>query len=555
MATVKGTIYLNGCNFQLSYDLLSQDPTTNTSRVRFYGTLNVTNNYISWSSGSAWLHNTTVNIGTYYSRGSYTLVTADYTFQHNNDGNLTIQVGYGLNTTFVSGNALCDAITLPKITRYAVITNSPVSFTDEENPWFTFNNPTNATLRCWLEPKPVGTHYAERTIPAKSGTYTWELTEEERDQLRSACIDNTSCVCRIGLFSTIGTTTGSSVVDRTLNIINASPTFTYALEETNQKVIDVIGSSTANTMIKNVSNIKITVEPTVYKNATVSSVSIVHGGKTYVKTEAPYVFNITPSTNTFDISVTDSRKLTVIEKETRTLIDYEPVTINNFSFKRLNPTSADIIVDLDSNVSQGTFEEVTNTFKVEWKLNDNEYQEIPNSAYDIVDNLLYIHSYVLTNALDYREKGTFFIKLSDIFSETIDSLEVIRGIPVMDWGEHDVQVNGDLFLADQNRENPINIKEYIDSVNVSGTNYIKFASGTMICWGRANQGTHSFPESFISTPVVSAVCNVNQPSTPHVVQSYASTSSVSFECWWWSGNNPTVDSSVPVWYIAIGKYK
>ena len=49
MATSLGRVYLNGCNYELAYDLLGQNVEGNYSNVRLYGILHVTNNYISWS--------------------------------------------------------------------------------------------------------------------------------------------------------------------------------------------------------------------------------------------------------------------------------------------------------------------------------------------------------------------------------------------------------------------------------------------------------------------------------------------------------------------------
>lgn len=121
MATSAGSFALTGCNVELKYDVLSQSAANNTSTVRLYVVLNVTNNYISWSSGTAWVHTSgNVGIGTYYAKGSHTLLTRDYTFTHNNDGNLTIRPGYGIDTTYVSGYSQ-GTIVLPKINRIATI--------------------------------------------------------------------------------------------------------------------------------------------------------------------------------------------------------------------------------------------------------------------------------------------------------------------------------------------------------------------------------------------------------------------------------------------------
>lgn len=117
MATVVGTVYLNGCNYQLAYDLLSQDVANNYSTVRLYGILNVTNNYIAWSRGSASVHTSGLQgIGTYYGKGSHILISRDFTWYHDGNGNFSAYIGASLSTTFVSGDT-GGVITLPHIDR------------------------------------------------------------------------------------------------------------------------------------------------------------------------------------------------------------------------------------------------------------------------------------------------------------------------------------------------------------------------------------------------------------------------------------------------------
>ena len=119
MATVLGTSYFDSyANYQLAYDLLSQDIGTNSSRVRLYGILNVTGSYISWNSGTASVHTESQGIGTYYSRGSYTVIQRDFTFGHDSNGNFSQYIGASINTTHKSGP--CGGVlTLPKINRGA----------------------------------------------------------------------------------------------------------------------------------------------------------------------------------------------------------------------------------------------------------------------------------------------------------------------------------------------------------------------------------------------------------------------------------------------------
>ena len=185
MATVVGTTYLNGCNYQLAYDLLSQNIENNTSTVRLYGILNVTNNFVSWSRGTASVHTESAGIGTYYAKGSHTLITKDFTWNHDSSGNFSSYIGASLSTTFVSGST-GGVITLPSIPRQANVT-SATDFTDEQNPTITFNNPGGFRINARLEF--AGTNIKRDNIP-NTGSYTFNLTDEERNLLRSKCTSN-----------------------------------------------------------------------------------------------------------------------------------------------------------------------------------------------------------------------------------------------------------------------------------------------------------------------------------------------------------------------------
>ena len=76
-------------------------------------------------------------------------------------------------------------------------------------------------MNVWLEPNPNGTHLCVRNGIPNTGSYTWELTTEERNQLRQACTSN-SCTVRYGIYTIIGGTTYSSYVDKTMTRSNLS---------------------------------------------------------------------------------------------------------------------------------------------------------------------------------------------------------------------------------------------------------------------------------------------------------------------------------------------
>lgn len=465
MATIIGTVYLNGCNYQVGYDLIRQNITGNSSTVKLYGILNVTNNYISWSRGTASVYNSSTSIGTYYTRGTYTLVSGEYTFSHDNNGNLSMDISGTLSTTFINGTA-SGKMTLPHIDRFPIITEG-MDFTDEENPTIRFTSYGTFPIRVKLEAG-GNTQLIIRDLSDKNAkSYTFELTEEERNKLRelsknSKTLQVTESVCAMDGETELYV----SYVKKIMTIVNSEPKFTYTSKETNEKIISLFGTNNGSIIVQNASNILFSIQPEVFKMASVANVAVTNGNNTISDTSSPYENMIIPTTNTFKIDVIDSRGYITTKNDTRVMINYQPVSINNYSFTRENPTSSNLILNANFRYNQVNFGENINTPEIKWKVNDSEWITLNDNNYNIDDkeSTITINNLLLSNALDYRENGTLYLLINDLLSTATDNMQVSKGIPIYDYGEHDFQVNGDLFIADSNRDNKININSIIKSV-------------------------------------------------------------------------------------------
>lgn len=465
MATIIGTVYLNGCNYQVGYDLIRQNITGNSSTVKLYGILNVTNNYISWSRGTASVYNSSTSIGTYYTRGTYTLVSGEYTFSHDNNGDLSMDISGTLSTTFINGTA-SGKMTLPHIDRFPIITEG-MDFTDEENPTIRFTSYGTFPIRVKLEAG-GNTQLIIRDLSDKNAkSYTFELTEEERNKLRelsknSKTLQVTESVCAMDGETELYV----SYVKKIMTIVNSEPKFTYTSKETNEKIISLFGTNNGSIIVQNASNILFSIQPEVFKMASVANVAVTNGNNTISDTSSPYENMIIATTNTFKIDVIDSRGYITTKNDTRVMINYQPVSINNYSFTRENPTSSNLILNANFRYNQVNFSENINTPEIKWKVNDSEWITLNDNNYNIDDkeSTITINNLLLSNALDYRENGTLYLLINDLLSTATDNMQVSKGIPIYDYGEHDFQVNGDLFIADSNRDNKININSIIKSV-------------------------------------------------------------------------------------------
>lgn len=139
---------MNGCNYQVGYDLIRTDQAGGYHTLRVYGVLNVTNDYIAWTRGTARVWDNTVGIGTYYGRGSYTLVSKDIDVYCDSAGNSSVYVGGSLDTTFVSSGEVGSTAYLPNIPRAASIKSfAGTSLTNSFNATFDSKSGYNYKLR------------------------------------------------------------------------------------------------------------------------------------------------------------------------------------------------------------------------------------------------------------------------------------------------------------------------------------------------------------------------------------------------------------------------
>lgn len=142
---------------------------------------------------------------------------------HNSGGDKTITVS--LTTAIYVGTTSTNSGTwkLDNVPRQATITSAP-DFTDLNNPTISFSNPANSTMDVWLEPDPVGDHLCVRNNIPNTGSYTWVLTDAEREQLRNKSAGRSSYTIRIGLYSHIGGATYADYRDKTFIMSESAAT-------------------------------------------------------------------------------------------------------------------------------------------------------------------------------------------------------------------------------------------------------------------------------------------------------------------------------------------
>ena len=393
---------------------------------------------------------------------------------HNNDGTKSINVASSWSSQPWGWSGTASAnVDLPRIDRYPLLLTSP-DFSDEDNPTITYTTTLGfegATVETGIFDSTGSTAYVSyRNVNVENGSYTFELTNEERNTLRNTTPNsNTMNV----MFKLRTTTTNSQTYFSTsvkqMRIVNANPTFTYTEEEINANVVALLGSS-GSTVIQNASILQVVVSPTSLKGSSITGVAIT-SDTAYSKTTAPYSFDMPIRRANYTIRVYDSRENQTKQEITKTMIEYQPVDITSLSMKRVNPTSSNIILNLEARYYQQTFGSTANAPIVKWKLDDGSYATIPSSAYtiDTTNNKLTISNYTLSNVLPYTNEGQFTLYIEDLLTSDTEgggNGKVLKGIPTFDAGEHDLKVNGDLYIANTSGQNKVNVLNEIEEASL-----------------------------------------------------------------------------------------
>lgn len=149
-------------------------------------------------------------------------VSGSLVVDHDATGNKTIAVSMSTNVYTGIVKEYKGNWTLNNLPRQATITVAG-DFTDVGNPSISFSNPGGFKMDVWLEPNPVGDHLCVRENIPNTGSYTWALTDAEREALRSKCAGK-SCTIRLGLYSYVGGVQYADYKDKTYTMTENAAT-------------------------------------------------------------------------------------------------------------------------------------------------------------------------------------------------------------------------------------------------------------------------------------------------------------------------------------------
>jgi hypothetical protein len=244
---------------------------------------------------------------------SVTLKTGSLNVEHSSDGTKSINISFsvtdGAGKTYTCGNASASGkMTLSTIPRNATITNAP-DFNDEQNPTITYQNLAGdsvSTLQACISLTGAIDDISYRDISISGTSYTFELTDEERNILRNATTTSKTRQITFFIKTILNGVTFHSTATKTLTIVNANPTFTSDLvtyQDVDTLSVNVTGNN--QHIVQNKSLLEVYYKSaTAKKGASISSYTFILNGENRTSTTATGTINFGYINSANDLTLT-----------------------------------------------------------------------------------------------------------------------------------------------------------------------------------------------------------------------------------------------------------
>lgn len=374
------------------------------------------------------------------------------TVQHNADGKKQIAISGsgGVAGTSLSSFSASGTITLDTIPRGATITSAP-NFNDEENPTIKYSNPAgNAveSLKACISLDGSKDDIAYRDISKTGTSYTFNLTEAERNVLRNATTTANSRSVRFYVQTVINGETLRNNVSKTFSIINANP---ILLRPTANDVGSVSAGITMNReyVIKGYNTMSVAANASAQKGATIKTYKISCGGKS-ITTASGTLNNVESGTVIF--TATDSRGNTTTATVEKTLIPYVKLTCNIAA--KPPTTDGNLTFTIKGNHWNGSFGgPVSNYFGAAYRIKENDgdfsewiYISAKDSGIEIIHKNNTYSADVSLTGLNYKSTYTLeAIAVDAIYNGNTEPYKtasvVLKTTPVFDWSADDFKFN------------------------------------------------------------------------------------------------------------------
>ena len=404
-STIKWTLYSEGGNS----NYYSTGPTTvtiNGTRVYYKDRVSYSSKTFPASKGST---------------------SGTLTVTHNSDGKKAISVSLSTAIYTATVTTSSGTWTLDNIPRYASITSAP-NFTDIQNPTIQYSNQAGSnvtTLQACISLDGSTDDIAYRDISKTGTSYTFNLTEAERNVLRQACTTSNMRSVYFYIKTIISGNTFHQRQEVTLTIVNANPTFNVAYLDTNSTTTNITNNN--QKIIQNNSTLRINItNASAKKYATLKTASInVNGAVTTQNISgSSLTFNVgtlnVANNLTVPVTITDSRNnKTTINLNIQILSYSLPSAI--ITLQRENNFYSETDLTVDANYSSlGGNNTITIQYQIK-KLSDSSYGALTT----IQDNV----------QAQFTADNTYEWNVRIVLTDKIDSYSYIlvlpKGIPLI----------------------------------------------------------------------------------------------------------------------------
>lgn len=454
--------YLKLTVYEESYSIANNTSTVRWTLESIGGSVNYYTiyNWGVWVNGQQIYGTQTTNWNSYNFPAKTGSTTGTITVAHNADGSAG-NVGFQLNgcVYYNRSNSYTGSISLTKIPRQANITSAP-DFNDEANPTISYSNPAGnsvSTLQARIENSGGTSAYVGyRDISKTGSSYTFSLTEAERNTLRSATPNSNSLTVKFVIRTTIGSNTFYSTVNKTMTIVNGNPTFAssnISYQDSNSTTVAVTGNN--QKLVQNLSNLLTTItSATAKKSASISKYEATINGVTKTITSAGNIdFGVINSANdlTLSVKVTDSRGNTTTATKTVTFLAWVlPTAI--ISLKRKNNYEDESYLTVNA-----TYSSVDSKNSVTIKY---QYKKTTESTYTALKTINNGSQENITLSKDYA--WDFKIVITDKFGTTTYNTVLAKGkfILFVDTKKLSVGVNCFPTKTESLEVNGVQVLEY-----------------------------------------------------------------------------------------------
>ena len=430
MASVQTSSY-DGRYLKLTVTEESYSIANNTSTVRWKlesigGNVNYYTiyNWGVWVNGQQIYGTQTTNWNSYNFPAATGSTTGTITVNHNADGTAS-NVGFELKgcVYYNRSNSYTGSISLTRIPRQANLTSAP-DFNDEANPTINYSNPAGnsvSSLDACISLTGSRDDVPYRAVSKTGSSYTFSLSESERNTLRSACPNSNTLSVIFYLRTVIGGNTFYSTITKTMSIVNGNPTFTSSnitYKDNNSTTVAVTGNN--QKLVQNLSILLATItSATAKKYASIKKYEATINGVTQSITSAGNInFGTINSANnlTLSVKVTDSRGNTTTASKTVTFLAWAlPTAI--ISLKRRNNYENESYLTVN-----GTYSSVDsrNTLTIKY-----QYKKTTDSSYSSLATIN--NGQRVTLQLDKNYAWDFRIILTDAFGSTTYNAVLAKG--------------------------------------------------------------------------------------------------------------------------------